>query len=299
MITETITSFKDNIKRRLTNPFLGTFTVVYIIKNWELFYGIFNFDSIATQTTKIEYIRQYFWKISVFWNLVECIGYTFFILVITYSLLAISRYIANIYNDIALPWITKLTDKSKIVLKEDYIRLYNEKEEIEKKYENERENRARIQGERDSLENNIIDLKTSDKSTAEILNLNEKINSLQSNVSKLESEKAYLQKQLIERENETSKLRNENEEKKDNLSDDNLAKMLYEEIKKRKLISALDDLFLRAGKSSFEYFPKDKEFFIENNIFKFNAEKGSSLGNIIITPLGDSIYNMRLIEKYK
>ena len=60
MISETISSIKKNIKRRISNPFLGTFTIIYIIKNWKLFYGLFNFDPDATQQNKIDYIEFYF-----------------------------------------------------------------------------------------------------------------------------------------------------------------------------------------------------------------------------------------------
>jgi hypothetical protein len=295
MITETITSFKDNIKRRFTNPFLGTFTAVYLAKNWELFYGIFNFDSYATQKTKIDYIQQYFGKINGLLNLLECIGYTFIVLIITYLLIAIARYLANIYNDIVLPWITKITDKSKIVSKEYYVRLYNEKEEIEKKYEKERENRARIQGERDSLENDIIDLKASDKNITKINELRNQVETLQSNISELEIDKANLQKKIAVKD----------KEKNEDISDssdynNNLIKVLYEEIKRRKLIDKFDNICrtIRKSKNGLGSYINDYDFFVENNIFKFDVIPGNSFGSIEFTEIGEKIFNIRLADKF-
>src|SRR6476619_6084910 len=127
MLNETLISLRDNIKRRISNPFLGTLTIVYILRNWELFYGIFNFDSNSLQKTKLDYIRNYYSSINGFWNLMECIGYKLIVLIGTYLLLTIGRFIANIYEDKVLPWVIQITDNKKIVTKEAYVILENER----------------------------------------------------------------------------------------------------------------------------------------------------------------------------
>lgn len=37
-------SFVDNIKQKTTNPFFGTLILVWLVRNWELIYTLFNFD---------------------------------------------------------------------------------------------------------------------------------------------------------------------------------------------------------------------------------------------------------------
>lgn len=44
MLKEAWDSFKENIKERVTNPFLGTFVLVWIVHNWKVVYAFFFFD---------------------------------------------------------------------------------------------------------------------------------------------------------------------------------------------------------------------------------------------------------------
>ena len=62
-----IESFVDNIKQKTTNPFFGTLILVWLVRNWELVYTLFNFDNDCTLSDKKQFIRDYyvskfFWK---------------------------------------------------------------------------------------------------------------------------------------------------------------------------------------------------------------------------------------------
>ena len=52
-------SFFDNIKDKTTNPFFGTLIFVWLVRNWDLVYTVFNFDSDCNLEDKKEFIRKY------------------------------------------------------------------------------------------------------------------------------------------------------------------------------------------------------------------------------------------------
>ncbi|HEY0056585.1 MAG TPA: hypothetical protein VGB63_14620 [Pedobacter sp.] len=60
MIKDIFDSFKDNLRERTTNPFLGTFVIVWVIKNWKLVYSLFYFDKDFTLEKRLNYISSYF-----------------------------------------------------------------------------------------------------------------------------------------------------------------------------------------------------------------------------------------------
>lgn len=211
MVTETYNSFKDNIRRRVTNPFLGTFTFVYIIKNWVLFYGIFNFDNTETQSTKIEYINKYFQTVNPIWNLIYCVLYSFGILLATYLFMAISKLIVDSYNELLVPLITKITNKGKVVERSTYLQLQIDKDNIEIKCEKEKEERLKAQKERDDNEIKYLELKMSDKSTQEVAKLKEEIQLSKFKLDSLANELAIANSNKAEIEKLMEKFKNENE----------------------------------------------------------------------------------------
>jgi hypothetical protein len=300
MIKDTISSFRDNIRRRISNPLLGTFLVVYVVKNWELFYGIFNFDSNSTQINKLDFIRNYFVTINGFENLAECVGYSFVVLIGTYLLLALSRLIVDTYEDIVLPIIFSLTNKSRIVDKEVYLRVENERIEITKRYEQEREDKYRIQKERDNLDNQLLELKASDKSVAEMADLKAQIESLQSKLINKEDEVSSLQKQIVDNDAVITELKVNRERKKYKKSPKNLTETLYEEIKRNDKLEFFEYLFFISSIREKSKFTKENlDFFIKNSILTLSSASPTD-GSVIITftSLGHDIYNLRLKEKY-
>ena len=157
MIKDILDSLQSNIKQKTTNPFLGTLILVWIIHNWKYVLTFFNFGSWTIEA-KIAYLSQLFDGRAFLLNLLICIIYTILALVITYAMLNLSRLIVNIYEKQVTPFIYKITDKSSIVLKEDFDRLQNIRLALEKKLETERDERLKIQNDRDVLEKRLGEL---------------------------------------------------------------------------------------------------------------------------------------------
>lgn len=191
MIKYTISSFSDNIIQKIRNPFLGTFIIVWVIRNWKFIYSLFYFDSELSLDNRIVIIKTYFKDYGINEILIT-VGYSFLILTTTYVLLNISRLIVNFFDKMVTPEVYKITDKSSVVLKT----LYNEKikkiDELESKVQSERDLRLKAQNENEQLENRIKELLTP-KSKLTIKKVNES-SSQRTNVSKKTS---LLSKKLI------------------------------------------------------------------------------------------------------
>jgi hypothetical protein len=157
MIKDIFLSFRDNFKEKTTNPFLGTYLIIWMIRNWELVYSLFNFDSQDTLEIKVEFIKEYYKNNSfiegVFWNIV----WTFGILIITFILLNISRAIVNLFEKQLKPWIYKLTDSKSIVLKSTYETIRNERDDLQFRLDKERDSKSRLESRIKSLEEEILE----------------------------------------------------------------------------------------------------------------------------------------------
>ncbi len=157
MVKELYDSFKDNVKERTTNPFLGTLAIVWLIKNWVLVYSLFYFDAKLTLDKRLAYIEAYF-DLQSFWlNLSIVVGITVVLLILTYLFLAISRLIANFNDTTVVPWIYKITDKSSVVKKTEYILLLEKVRELEQRVETERIAKISAFQERDQLELRLLE----------------------------------------------------------------------------------------------------------------------------------------------
>lgn len=220
MINEIWQSFKDNVKRRVTNPFLGTFTIVYIIKNWELFYSLLNFDANFNLELKLRYIRKYFELHNFLENIFLCILFTFITIFLTYIFLASSRLLSNTYDSMIIPWIYKITDKSKIVLKEIHEQVKKQRSEIESNYEREHEARIKIQTERDIYENKYHEAESKHiEFLAEVNNNKASLEALNNQLAAKYSEIENLKNIIKDKDNSIGKFEEEinylNSEKKD------------------------------------------------------------------------------------
>lgn len=156
MIQDFFVSFRDNIKEKSTNPFFGTLILVWVIRNWKLLFGVFNFDKETTLEAKLNFISEYFDPKSFAENLLVVIGYTFLALITSYLLLSASRLIVNFFDKVVTPCIYRLTDESSIVLKSDYDNKVKENFRLEARIEEERAAKIKFQEERDSLEKKLF-----------------------------------------------------------------------------------------------------------------------------------------------
>ncbi|RBQ05847.1 hypothetical protein [Pedobacter miscanthi] len=168
MVKDTLNSMLDNIKERTTNPFLGTFVIVWIVKNWKLVYSLFYFDSAFTLPKRLAYIERYFNEKSFWCNMLVVVGFTILVLVITYILLALSRLLTEFYDKMVVPKIAKITDKSSIVLKSKYNELEEAFKLLEKRYEEERLAKVAAQNERDTSDTKLLEYMSKPSESTEL-----------------------------------------------------------------------------------------------------------------------------------
>jgi hypothetical protein len=157
MIKDIFLSFRDNLKEKTTNPFLATYILVWLLRNWNLVYSLFNFDKGHNLEYKITFIKGYYETNSFLEGILWNIGCTFCVLIITYLLLNISRAIVNLYEKQLKPWVYKLTDSKSIVLKTTYEIVRNERDELQVRLDRERESKSKLELRIKNLEEEIVE----------------------------------------------------------------------------------------------------------------------------------------------
>ncbi len=181
MVKDLWDSFKDNIKERVSNPFLGTFALVWVVHNWSIVYGFFFFDKEWKFENKVAYFNKYWTDNSFIGNLFCVALITIIVLVVTYLFLAISRYLASGFENIIIPHITKWS-KGKIVTFETYKIALQKIDDLENKIEVERKLKLEAQDERDRFEkllyqkNQINSQDTNEKKTEKFVDLIDDLN---------------------------------------------------------------------------------------------------------------------------
>lgn len=158
MIKDFLISFTDNFKEKTKNPFLGTYLLVWMIRNWDLIYTIFNFDEDFTLYDKKSFISNYFIKGNFIDDLLTNIFWTFCLLILTYLLLNFSRFIVNLSEKQITPWVYKITDSKSIVLKTEYERIRSDNDDLQMRLDKEREAKGRLENRIKSLETEIIEI---------------------------------------------------------------------------------------------------------------------------------------------
>jgi hypothetical protein len=159
MVKDTLNSVFDNLKERTTNPFLGTLIVVWTLKNWELVYSLFYFDSSLKLDDRLAKITDHFKDQSFLLNMGSVILITMGVLILTYTLLSLSRLVTDAYERIVIPVISKLTDRSSVVLKSEYVILQEVVKKLEVRLEEERLAKVAAQTERDSVDAKLIQMR--------------------------------------------------------------------------------------------------------------------------------------------
>lgn len=120
MVVDSVNSFIDNLKSKVSNPFFGTLIAVWIIRNWKLVYGFFIFDKDYTMDDKFEFVVNHFKNKDFFYELGMNIFITFSLLVLGYILLIISRFLANLVEHRITPNINRIA-ASKLVANKDVL----------------------------------------------------------------------------------------------------------------------------------------------------------------------------------
>jgi hypothetical protein len=165
MIKDLLISFKDNIKTKTSNPFFGALILVWITKNWNLIYSIFNFDTKTTLEDKRNFIINHFTTRPFIETLLWCVLETFIIILISYILVNLARLIVNFFDKQVTPIVYKWTDEKSIVLKSVFDASENERKRLERRVEEEREAKLKLQEDYDKLEKRIAELLTEKNTT--------------------------------------------------------------------------------------------------------------------------------------
>jgi hypothetical protein len=158
MIKDLLISFTSTIKEKTQNPFLGTYFVVWLLRNWDLVFALFNFDQNYNLESKIAFVNGYYKVNSFTENILTNIGWTFLVLIITYLVLNLSRVIVNTSEKQIKPWIYKITDSKSTVLKSIHELVRNERDELQIRLDNEREAKSRLEIRIKNLEEEILEI---------------------------------------------------------------------------------------------------------------------------------------------
>lgn len=159
MIKDFILSFRENFREKTTNPFLGTYAVVWIIRNWELVYTLFNFDKTYTLAKKVQWINDYYSDKDFIEGLLFNILATFTALILSYLVLNLSRVIVNLSEKRLTPWIYLKTDSKSIVKKEVFELLRNERDDLQQRLDQERDSKSRLESRIKNLQEELLNEK--------------------------------------------------------------------------------------------------------------------------------------------
>ena len=138
-MTDYFSSLFDNVKQKTTNPLLGTIIFVIIFRYWDIIYAVFTFDDDCDMLYKLTYIQNYFAK-KVFLKEIGIIVFqAFCILIATYLLLTLSRFILNVYQKHLLSRTDGFTDKRSVKTIKEYESLKKEYDGIVQELKNSNE----------------------------------------------------------------------------------------------------------------------------------------------------------------
>ncbi len=126
MILDSVSSFIENMKSKVSNPFFGTLIAVWIVRNWNLVYGIFIFDEDCMMNDKFEFVKNHFKDKNIYDELWTNISTTFVLILLGYILLIISRFLANFVEHRITPNINKIAASKLVANKDVLIELENQ-----------------------------------------------------------------------------------------------------------------------------------------------------------------------------
>lgn len=151
-MTDYISSFFDNYKSKIRNPFIGTMISVWFIRNWKVVFAFFNFDKNRNMEWKIKYISNYFKKIYFWEEFGIVIGIAFASLVLTFILLGVSRSLTDMYYKIIEPYIVTRIDRKQIFTVEEREELGKRITSLENKLEKSKDDVFKAEKNNENLE---------------------------------------------------------------------------------------------------------------------------------------------------
>lgn len=151
MDTNPISSLLENLKQKFTNPFLGTFILVWIVHNWRLVFSFFNFDERTNLERKMKVISIYYDSAFSVGNLALCAGIALGVLIASFIGINLSRIIVEYSEKVVKPIILKISGSAKVVERIDLIAVEDELNVWVKKHDSELTAKNAIQKQYDEI----------------------------------------------------------------------------------------------------------------------------------------------------
>ncbi len=156
----------DGIKERIQNPFTernstpfaGAFIIALVLYNWQLFFSLFSFDGTETRLTKIEIISCYLKRESWIARIGFPILIAFGSIIFFYFFNNISLGLTTIFNRWFKGTVLYVTDRSKIITREEFEKVNSRASSSKKNYERIKSEFLSSEDERANLDKQLTDL---------------------------------------------------------------------------------------------------------------------------------------------
>ncbi|SHL66444.1 hypothetical protein [Flavobacterium chilense] len=203
---EVLSSFISNIKEKTSNPFFGTLILVWLIRNWELVYTLFNFDDDCTLDDKKAFIVNYYSN-KIWWqDLLLNIGLALALMILGYFLIVGTRVIVNIVNHNVTPRLNELTVSKLVVNKNRFETVRKQRDEYFNKLDEAGEKIIGLEQKNSLSQKQSVELENANKELNVELNvLNKKHSNLSNenagNIKALEESSIDLKDKIKENQN--------------------------------------------------------------------------------------------------
>lgn len=315
-----ISSFFDNLKQKTTNPFFGTLIFVWLIRNWELVYTLFNFDKDCNLADKKSFIINYYSSRSIWTELLYNVGISLILMIFAYLLIVLTRVFVNwvehkIIPELNLKFVSKLVVNSSRYDESEKQRIENYNALVA-----ERENINKLELKNSELKNNLGNLSLElTKSEIGVKNLDFEKSELIIRNTNLESSKDTLEANLKISDNELSKAKRKLDwidqlsmAKERLYIGDKISPFIFDlYVKLEEMDSALVAFYLFAEniqkkeELESEFNPLFTSFFIDNYMFYnklfIDDLEYKKTKNFILTEYGEELVKYRKIlnEEYR
>jgi hypothetical protein len=125
MLGEIFSSTQEYLKSKFVNPFLGTLTFVWLLRNWLLVYSLFTFDDNFRWKDKVDFIKGYLANQDFWYEVRTNLWITGVLFISSLAILLITRYLTNLYEFKLLPLTYKYSEEKHLVTKERFNTVYN------------------------------------------------------------------------------------------------------------------------------------------------------------------------------
>jgi len=126
---------KNPFSERATTPFVGAFLIALLVYNWQILFTLFSFDPGNSRKDKIDIITNYFLDNHWIERLLFPLLITFVIIVLYYLFSNLSLGISTFFNRWFKATILYLTDRSKIIPRDEHEKTVDRLDRLRQRYE--------------------------------------------------------------------------------------------------------------------------------------------------------------------